>query len=75
MLASLIFDAVLHRHPDLPRVSVSNPIEFLTTEEVRKISSILLTDPFKICIMQIYILEVDYESIDCRPALSDERDS
>lgn len=24
----------LHRHPDLPRVWVSNPIEFLTTEEV-----------------------------------------
>ena len=24
----------LHRHPDLPRVYVSNPIEFLTTEEV-----------------------------------------
>ena len=24
----------LHRHPDLPRVWVSNPIEFLTTEDV-----------------------------------------
>ncbi|MFZ3056669.1 MAG: phosphoadenosine phosphosulfate reductase family protein, partial [Smithella sp.] len=24
----------LHRHPDLPRVWVSNPIEYLTTEEV-----------------------------------------
>lgn len=24
----------LHRHPDLPRVWVSNPLEFLTTEEV-----------------------------------------
>lgn len=24
----------LHRHPDLPRVWISNPIEFLTTEEV-----------------------------------------
>ncbi len=34
-----------------------------------------LTDLSKICMMQIYILEVDDEGIGCRLTLSHERDS